>query len=898
MEQWSEFYRLFGVSQSNSPDKWEILGLSARASQAEIEQGLLARRQLISDSEIDSQLVKEFDSQVLFPAYIAACKEIASYESEDDGEEDEVIGLLSLDLETEDQRYLHDSADHKIDRDEYLSLGELDSSDSSIPLLEPLEDDFDGQTDSDDTAVPLLIEVGDSDDIYSETVEETAGSEVGEFDIEPDDAVPLEIIKEGKGSSPNRLLLFLLIFIPLISFAIFLVFLLNSKSDVPEPVAQVTNQPSTELEVDNSSSFSPESQDVLPSEPIVHTFTQQPVPQHFMQLLDLVRNSFSKDNREDHVLEDIIVLLRAWQYMAGNIDSYPRFEALLQRQEYRSNPTTIVEKDIPMEGLKFLVRDHAEDIALPANYFDNVFSSQSPVHRGRAIELATITNSHGLRNVLIESLENDQEMETVGRIIRGLCVWGSYEAHFELLSSINPAKRDISRRILNNLNGRYANISSSGENIDRYLPYDFTRRDVEKSLLWWQGNLAKLAGSGPANYPARQNASVNTGYLPSEIRAFLLAEVLRVSIILNSTLRSSVNLPVISPELEISTRRIVPLEQALSDSIRQLGSGILAVIYHKYSEKNEVFNEIDIIRLFSHKYDFIDIGQRASARANELLGYCCLTAGQKPELDSQQALSFELISVRDTLWQALNMYAVGEMADYQRKPFVIDDVGLTVSVDFELGGDINAASPVSNSEIVKIQEQIDSEPYSPQLYQQDRLISDSMTADESEGLAFLQLGIKALRNRQSWTATAIAIDCFQRAVQSVSSKAILAKVKPELVGFLMENPDHFCEICGNTGYVICPDCRGMVYQRCLNCKGQGQVTVRLEGRGICPDCYGHGHVPCEKCLGSGVVGCNHCYEYVIGLDILLPNESQLIDLQYAANLATLKLIVSAHLAEK
>ena len=80
-----------------------------------------------------------------------------------------------------------------------------------------------------------------------------------------------------------------------------------------------------------------------------------------------------------------------------------------------------------------------------------------------------------------------------------------------------------------------------------------------------------------------------------------------------------------------------------------------------------------------------------------------------------------------------------------------------------------------------------------------------------------------------------------------------------------------CPTCRGEGKVVCPRCRGEgeVLRKkgvnCAQCGGQGQITLRLNGRTVpCPGCRGTGKVErevldeCPRCKGRGRITCEDC----------------------------------------
>ncbi len=831
-------------------------------------------------------------------------------------DDDDIIpGLKSPDSVTEEY----------IDQDSFLSLpddyhpepdeettGEDDDDD--IPFLEiALEDIAQPEqsaaalvvpVDDDDDSVPVLEAVPDVEDIPDDLLDNLTSDhdDLPHVEaVEQDDDEVDDEQSSSKNFLVDKMLVYLLAAIPVIAIIIFMSFLFSSDdktADTSTP-ADLVDTDSQLVDSTDSSSANTAVKKVNKDKVFDFGFVAQEVPANFSLLLDKVAYSFTEEEDAISLLEDIVVTLQAWQLIASNSDDTSAFETMVESGDYRNNiHAAFGIDDIALDNLSELIGNTADEIDIPDELFESEFHSASPARRYRMVELAGVSNSSLLRDKLLKNLNGKDTDEVSSRTIRSICLWCAPADQYQLLNIVNPAIRDIARRVFNNLNTRYPYGELKKSEIDRMLPYSFTRRDVDKTLEWWQANLQKVS-------TAKQRPAYNTkkkpetDLSPAQYRSVLLAAVWKNSYILNSLLRNSIYLPPLSPDIEISPNRDLPVDQILADSLKQISNGLLAVIYDLYSDKDiAILDDIDVIRFTSQEYDFVDVNYRAQAKVNEILIYCKLMNGEKYDNRKSSRLNKNIdtyLAVRNTLYDALKKYASGNIVNYAQSPLVFADLDINIDLNFDLVSDYDM--PATNNDrpdkpLADILAQLRDNPFSTELYKEAQLASQSIDGRDSEGLVYLQLGIKALQNRKFGAGTAIAIDCFKKAVKWPASRRVLEQAKPTLVQILIESPDFICDSCGNTGYTICPDCEGTIYVRCDNCKGDGVITIKGEGRKYCPDCGGLGAVICSECEGSGVTRCQKCYDYITDLDLFLPDDKELIQLQQAVNMASLKINIS------
>ncbi len=951
MSDWSLIYKKFGLDTDFEPDCWQLLGIHrSHGDLGLLDAALASRRRLLTSLEMttDQLYIRKFEAEVLLPAYIKACESLNETEhlpephadgrlgmsiAKEDGSEpqgeDDIYGLKDLPdgpLELHDQKNEMQGVDDPDDiiglkkeefvftefeqeknvpvselSDEPLPLSELlgdssagelisdKSNDSAFPLTGEQDHDYSlaeadiaGQEDISTEHVPVLEALDDLPDDFLDSIEPDLDRSSGEPEQEPDgddDDLP------SRSLTPDKILGYVLAIIPIIALIIFISFLFSTDKKDNTEGQLISDEDIAQIEIANKKNIS----EAIKNQVVESGFKAQAIPDNFLLMLDQLIASYSSGQERQALLEDIAISLQAWQMIAGNISDTSAFSHILESQLFRNNDMAFDLSEQENDRLAYVLSASDSEVALTPAFYNSVMKSANTNQKRRMIELAGVSGTAVLRDLMLDTLKGKEDPEISCRIVRAFCLWLNASDQSELLTLVSSSRRDLSRRIFDNLNMRYASVLENTSLADRFLPGSFTRREIDICLKWWQENILSL---GIAGRPGQNNSLAEAKGLPADEYAVLLAGIWKNSYILNAMLRSSVSLPVMSPDIEINAGCELLIDQVLAESMSQVKNALLAVIYEKYAG-DPLLNEIDLIRFGSREYDFIDADLRAQARANEILIYCKIMNGEKYE--SRKTLRYNpgsntLLLVRDALFEAIKNYASSKIAVYNRQPQSFGDLRVDFELDFELVGESEYRSGDENAEadLQKVLVQLRADPFSQELYQKASMISHNRDNVDSESLIYLQLGVKALSNRKFGAGSAIAIDCFSKAINYPLGRKILEHNMPSLVQVLLEEPGFVCASCGNSGYVICPACNGSMFVRCDACRGQGSVVDRTEGRQACYDCGGTGKLYCVDCNGSGVQRCVSCSEYISNIDLFLPDDQQLNKLQQAINHAALR----------
>ena len=924
--------------------------------QKAIDAALKKRRKELMDDQfgLDPVTVHKFESEILMPAYHEVC-EVAQEDEDtiklkdnsdsygfldDDADQNDssgenTYGLVGEDADSDsiglvDESYSYKDYDNvpdnsnsvtevekfdgllpedhghvedqKIAAEDFLSLPDdfdvskdTSNDDSDIPVLEAVEDDDDDNVEMAgknyrDEDVPVIEALVDDlpDDFLEKMTKEDVVYAADDVDIEEDEPE----LEEVQRFSSEKLLIYALAAVPVIVLVIFAMFLF--KSD-PKDNADDTGGSGT-TEIVESAPAAETTAKAKPDKAIKEKFdfgfVAQDIPEKYLIMIEELAASYTYQDNQIELLEDIVVTLQAWQIIAGNVSDFESFVSMLRSDLYRGNgAVTFGINEYALSDFYKLLDMSADDIKLPVSAFNSAFGDTDSPYRSRIIELASVSGGSDLRDTMFSRLTEKESYDTTSRIIRGVCTWLDQTDQLQMLDCIIPSRRDLANRVFNNLNARYSDPSYGIDAVESAMPFRYNRADIEKTLKWWQTNILTIKSNARVNNTAAKDSltAVSPGY-----KAVLLSAVWKNAYMLNSIIRDSVFLPPVSPDLEIGSEKELPVDQLLADSMDQIVNGILAVIYDLFSKDDvKILNDIDIIRYSSREYDFVDRGLRAQSKAKEILIYCKLMKGEK--YDSTKMMRIEknkstYLVVRDTLFESLKRYAAGNLCNYAHDPTLYEELGLDLALDYGLIDHYNSEATSENDYNRAIAE-LRQNPFSKELYQ--AAMQQSLSRDEvfNEGLVYLQLGIKALKNKKFGSGTAIAIDCFSKAVKWPVSKQVLQDHLPALVDILLEDPDYLCPHCGNTGFVVCDKCEGNLFVRCDNCGGDGSVIVKGEGRQYCPDCGGYGKVACFTCDGRGVLSCIDCYDHITDVDLFLPNEEQLKTLQQAVNLAALNVSI-------
>ncbi|MBN2063539.1 MAG: zinc finger-like domain-containing protein, partial [Sedimentisphaerales bacterium] len=738
------------------------------------------------------------------------------------------------------------------------------------------------QEDASPENIPVLEALDDLPDDFLDSIEPDIDRPAGEPEQESDDDdqdVPSSRL------TPDKILGYVLAIIPIIALIIFISFLFSTDKKENTDEQLISEEDIALIEKANKGNIS----EAIKNQVVESGFTAQTIPDNFLLMLDQLIASYSSGQDRLALLEDIAISLQAWQMIAGNISDTSAFSHILESQLYRNNNMAFDLSEQENDRLAYVLAASDSEVALAPAFYNSVMKSANTNQKRRIIELAGVSGTTALRDLMLDTLKGKEDPEISCRIVRAFCLWLNTSDQSELLTLVSSSRRDLSRRIFDNLNMRYASVLENTSLSERFLPGSFTRREIDICLKWWQENILSL---GNAARPGQNASLAGAKSLPADEYAVLLAGIWKNSYILNAMLRSSVALPVMSPDMEINAGCELLIDQVLAESMAQVKSALLAVIYEKYAG-DPLLKEIDLLRFGSREYDFIDADLRAQARANEILIYCKIMNGEKYE--SRKTLRYNpgsntLLLVRDALFEAIKNYASSKLAVYQRQSQGFGDLMLEFDLDFELVGESEYHSGDENADddLQKILAQLRADPFSQELYQKARMLSHNRDNVDSESLIYLQLGIKALANRKFGAGSAIAIDCFGKAMNYPLGRRILEHNMPSLVQALLEEPSFICSGCGNSGYVICPSCNGSMFVRCDACRGQGSVVDRTDGRQACYDCGGTGKLYCVDCNGSGVQRCVLCSEYISNIDLFLPDDQQLTKLQQAINHAALR----------
>ena len=822
--------------------------------------------------------------------------EVAEEDSVGGGEDDEVYVEPELIVEERKEAAKEESGGHEVPV--------LLDAEQFVPELESSQE-------------LRAIQNGMDDSKVEEQLDNFVGNEVLEID-EPEDGEVESISKKKLGR--EKYLIYLIAIIPFLALGAFALFLIYFQPDSSEK-AEVGKE---EVVADAGAAAEGAGADGLVSgagvegtgaagtdeaaeddaDSLKLSLGVKPVdiPLRYSFLIDEVGVSFSDGTKPVEVLEDIAVVLKAWQFIVQNAPETEGYLAMMQNDRHRGNLHRVFDlKSIGEEGyLDSMLNEPDSSIEFPVEFFRGELESGNNARIWRAIELAGISGSTALQEYILRELEGQKDNELAGRMVRAMCVWTTPADQMAMLDMLKPGWRDMCRMVLGNLLVRYEIDPLSSGAYESLLPYNFTSRDLEKTIRWWQDNLLKQSPAmsfqrGGGRNLGRQNKPEmsETAY-----QATAIAVVWKNAIELSAALRSSRGMPLLAPDIELNSSISYPVNQVLFRSVKQVADGLLAVMYDDFS--NESFLEdLDILRFHALEHEFGEVELRAPFKAEEILVFCDLIAGGefngKLRADKKAKESSPLLVVRESLYNAMRKYAASSVADYHAD--FIGDVSFYINLDFdfELNNDYEMVSE-SENKLKKLLEEFRSEPFSVEKFNEVRDASLETDMQSKAGLAYLQLGIKALESETANDGGAMAIDCFRNAIRWPGSGEILKKHAPGLYESLSHDPDYHCQSCGNTGYRLCPECDGLIFVRCQECRGKGAVTVKLEGRVTCPDCGGYGKVPCYDCAGTGVVACMDCYDYLTSQELFMPNDEVLKELQQEINLATLQ--ISVEVSEK
>ena len=964
MAEWKIVYKILKIAMDREPNAWEILGVDRREKDLRKILSAFEERKRILAAGVTGQrqmvLVRKFQQEVLVPAFNKVCTEAERDDVEEIEEpevepefravEDDVTGLT----EDDDDNVYSLSAGETINADEFLKPEDKPKADDVIaekegliPFLEVVEDSDNlaaieaaeeresgepvANDDSDDYQVPVLLdadqfvpELESSQELQAlqnvmddSRVEEQLDS-YEELELVDDEPAEDVVKPKKKKLGHEKFLLYFIAIIPFIALGVFAIVLINLDPDKGGGAQAVGDGQVSEAvnEVENDGGVSgPEISGQESAEPVEAAAAEEPetgemrlslgvkpveVPVRFSFLIDEVKASFSDGSSSVEVLEDIAVILKAWQIIVQNAPETGDYVLMLQNNRHRGRAYEVFDlESASMNELDELLSEPDNSIDFPIEFFQEELNSGDNARIWRAIELAGISGSASLQEFIFRELDKQKDQEQVSRMIRALCIWSSASDQMAMLDLIKPGKRDLARMIIGNLLMRYGIDPLASGAYESLLPHSFTTRDLEKTLEWWGDNLLKLSPAMPVNnMPVYGNMVTNGVQAGSEVsetsyQSSVLAVVWKNAIELSASLRSTRGMPLLSPDIEINSSATYPLSQVLFRSVKQVAEGLLAVMYDEYSTES-FLEDLDILRFHALEYEFGDADMRAPYKAEEVSVYCDLIAGGeftgKYKVEKYTDSKSPLLSVRKSLFEAMSKYASSSVADYNAK--FIGDVSYYIKLDFdfELNNEYELVNE-SDEKLKELLEEFRSEPFSADKFNEVRAASSQADMQGKAGLAYLQLAIKALQSGNSADGGSMAIYCFRNAMKWPESSAIMKHYTPGLYESLSQNPDYHCAACGDTGYRLCPKCNGMIFVRCQECRGNGAITVRLEGRVTCPDCGGYGMVPCWDCTGAGVVSCMECFDYLTSQELFLPDEEVLKELQQEINLSTLQIKV-------
>ena len=859
----------------------------------------------VADFNLDSDEVNSESSAEYIDAveFLKPEEEPIPVENSEDGKGDGAIPFLAV---AEEDDASEDDSGYELAK-KTVEHSKEESGDHEVPVLIDAER-FVPELE----ASQQLRAIQDSMD-ESFSGEELDSYVVAEVDEEIPDVTP-PAKKKKLGS--EKFILYFIAVIPFIALGIFAIVLINldpegetANESSAENVAVVDENAelvSTERHEENADvDVADESQ----SEENVKVEEQQDdskklslglkpveVPVRFSFLADEVKQSFSDGSKSVEVLEDIAVVLKAWQFIVQNAPDTEGYVTMLQNDRHRNQADAVFDlKAAGNDYLNSLLSEPDSSIEFPVEFFQEEFDSGENDRIWCAIELAGISGSTALQDYIFSRLADEKDPELVSRMVRAICLWSSATEQMAMFDLVNSARRDLCRKIFSNLLMRYEVDPLASGAYESLLPYSFTSRDLDKTLEWWKSNLLKLQqqklrSQTRVNYGRQQQTEMtDTAY-----HATVLAVVWKNSIELSAALRNSREMPLLSPDMEINNSISYPVNQVLFRSVKQVADGLLAVMYDEFSAES-FLEDLDILRFKALEYEFGDVELRAPFKAEEVSIYCDLISGgefsgkfSSNNIDQKKSM---LLQVRDDLFDAMNKYAASTVVDYG-SDFTGDVASsLNLDYDFELNNEYQLVNE-TEEKVKKLLEEFRAEPFSAEKFNEVRYASYLADMQGKAGLAYLQLAIKALQSENSTAGGAIAIECFRKAMKWPESRGIMKKHVAGLYESLLQDPDFHCSFCGDTGYRLCPECDGSIFVRCQECRGYGAVTVRLEGRVTCPDCDGYGKVPCWECGGTGVVACLDCYDYLISQELFLPNDETLKEIQQEINLATLQVRVS------
>ncbi len=962
MAEWKIVYKILNISTDREPNAWEILGVDRRENDLRKILSAFEERKRILAAGVTGQrqmvLIRKFQQEVLVPAFNKVCTE-AERDEVEDLEEPETIEEEIPEVEEDEFRLKETDDDNVyslatgdyIDADEFLKPDEKsapveaeDDDRGAIPFLEVMEDSVSSEAieakaepdskksndDSDDYQVPVLLDADQFVPELESSQELQALQNVmddSKVEEQLDSFEELGVAEEEEGEEPKKqkkqlgrekYLLYLIAIIPFIALGVFAIVLMNMDpekdggADTVEvgQVSEVESGQDTGLAADaGDGSMDPDKPDkqasvteaVLPENKKLSLGVKSvEVPVRFSFLIDEVRASFSDGSSSVEILEDIAVILKAWQIIVQNAPETSDYVLMLQNMRHRGRADKIFDlKSSGVDYLDSILSKPDSSIDFPIEFFREEFDSGDKVRIWRAIELAGISGSTSLQEFIFDELDKKKDQELACRMIRALCIWSSATEQLAMLDLLKPGKRELAKMMFGNLLIRYEIDPLSSGAYESLLPHSFTSRDLARTMEWWQNYLLRLSPSmavssglvsGNMGVSRAQGADRIT---ETSYQGNVLAVIWKNSIELSAALRSTRGMPLLSPDIEINPSITYPVSQVLFRSVKQLSEGLLAVMYDEYS-KEDFLEDLDILRFHALEYEFGDVDLRAPYKAEEVSVYCDLISGGEFSGKFKTAQLIEgqspLLAVRKSLFEAMTKYAASSIVDY--KSDFIGDVSYYIELDFdfELNNEYELVNE-SEEKLKQLLEEFRSEPFSVDKFNKVRTASSQADMQGKAGLAYLQLAIKAMQSNNKNDAGAMAIDCFKNAMKWPESRAILKSYTPGLFESLSEDPDHRCSYCGDTGYRLCPECDGMIFVLCQECRGSGAVTVRLEGRVTCPDCGGYGIVPCWECAGTGVVPCMECYDYLTSQELFLPDDEVLKELQQEINLATLQIRV-------